>query len=228
MSNWDDNDLLETMKAEFAHVRLSAPMEDVVARGRRLRRWRTWSTLGAGTGSVAAVLALTFSLAAPSALPGNTTHATLAAWSVTVGPRGTVNLTIRNLRGARHDQARLRTALRDAGVPAVVQTGLPRGCRQTETIQQAIVMLRHDGTVIFKIEPGKLPKRAQVAIVIPAVEVHLTSGSGRRAVVVRVAPATERQLAQVRKRGSGQRPLPQIVVLGPLCVPTAASKAPGR
>ena len=231
MSTWDDDDLLDTMRSEFAHVKLGASMDDVVARGRRLRRRRAWSALGAGTGSAAAVIALTFSLAGPGALPGNTTHVTLAAWSVTVGPRGTVKLTIRNLREARHDQARMREALRAAGVPAVVQTGLARGCRPTETIQQAII-LRHDGTITFKIEPGKLPKGARRALVIPAIEVHQSAGSGHSTVIVRLAPAAERQLRHLRQRHfAGQanvreRPMTAIVVLGPLCVPSATSTGP--
>ena len=231
MSTWDDDDLLDTMRSEFAHVKLGASMDDVVARGRRLRRRRAWSALGAGTGSVAAVIALTFSLAGPNALSGNPTHVTLAAWSVTVGPRGTVKLTIRNLREARHDQARLREALRAAGVPDVVQTGLARGCRPTETIQQGIV-LRHAGTITFKIEPGKLPKGAQGALLIPTIEVQQSARSGRPTVIVRLAPAAERQLRHLRQRHTagqdraGKRRL-AIVVLGPVCVPTATSTGPG-
>jgi hypothetical protein len=168
VNNSDDDDVLERMRAEFANVRLGAPIQDVVARGRRLRRWRLSALgAGAGAGTVVAVVALTFGLAAPGAQPGNATRAVLTGWSVTSGPGGTVNLTIRNLGESRHDRARVQEALRAAGVLAVVQDEPLDGCRAVAA-ERAVKVSREHGTVTFKIEPEKLPKRVRVTIVIPA------------------------------------------------------------
>jgi hypothetical protein len=160
----DDDLLLETVRAEFAHVRLDAPVEDVLARGARLRRRRAVPALG--TGTLAAVAALTFGLGATT--PGGATPATLTAWSVTTGPGHTVNLTIRDQRLSGPERAKLRKALQAAGVPAVVETRPPRICRLAlSPVPRLFTFSRHHGRLTFNIKLGQLPKRAQIAVVLP-------------------------------------------------------------
>lgn len=212
-----DDDLLQTVRTQFTDVRLDARVEDVMARGRQLRRRRTWPALGAGTGAVTAVVALTFGLATSGVGPGST-HVVLDAWSVVSKPDGTVSVTIRDQRESGQDRARLRKALRQAGVPAVVQTALPGGCH-TVSSPQPIQVSRHRGAITAIIELGRLPKRAQLVVVVPAVVVTYKSASGGRT-EVRIPPPA------VASRHGSQAPLPEVVMLGTaVCEP---SKAPGR
>ena len=237
-SDLSDDALLEGMRDEFAHVRLGASVEDVLARGRQLRRRRNWPVLGAGSGTVAAVVALAFSLATPGAASGDGTHAVLDAWSVVSKPDGTVSLTIRAQRESVPDRARLARALRQAGVPAVVQTGVPFRCLPTVKIQPGITISRHPSAVTFYFKRGKLPKGIRIAIVIPAVEVRQGSGSVRRVEVWAPPGATRRvhkleQAASKRHGRSGRAnarrlPLPQIIVLAPSTSCTTATPKAGR
>jgi hypothetical protein len=165
----NDENVLESMRDELAHVRLSAPVDDVLARGRRLRRRRTLPALGAGAGTVAAVVALTFSLGAPGAGSGHSTHATLDAWTVVSKPGGTVSLTIRDERESSQVRAGLQRALRQAGVSAVVEASAPRGCGALAAMSKAIMVTRHHHAVTASITVGKLPKRARVAVLVPSV-----------------------------------------------------------
>jgi hypothetical protein len=192
-SDLSDDALLEGMKDEFARVRLGAPVEDVVTRGRQLRRRRAWPVLGAGTGTAAAVAALAFGLAAPGGGPGST-HVALDAWSVVSKPDGTVSLTIRDQRESSHDRARLGKVLRAAGVAAVVRSGLPRGCHAAVVVERSIMISRHAGIVHVTFKVGKLPKNVQVVVVIPAVVVSQGSGPSHR-VLVRASRAASGPIA---------------------------------
>jgi len=230
-SDLTDDALLQGMRDEFAHVRLGAPVEDVVARGRQLRRRRTWPVLGAGTGSVAAVVALTFSLAASSAGPRGA-HVVLDAWSVISKPDGTVSLTIRDQAESGRDRARLGRALRADGVPAVVRAGLPHGCGPSVEVQR-IKISRLPGAVTFYLNPRKLPRGVRIAIVIPAFTVRQGTGSSRR-VELWEPPGAARRVREIERAGRKLHglpghanarglPLPQIVVYAPgaLCESTA-------
>lgn len=164
--NVTEDSVLQGMRDELADVRLRAPVQDIVARGRQLRaRRRRWPALGAGTGTVAAVAVIAVSLAAPGSGPGHDTHVVLAAWSVISKPGGIVSLTIRDQRESRADRVRLGRVLREAGVAAVVRTSLSGGCGAIAR-QQAITVSRHDGSVTADIKPSELPERAQIAVVI--------------------------------------------------------------
>lgn len=233
----NDEDLLASMRDEFANVRLGAPVEDVLARGRQLRRRRTWPVLGAGTGSVAAVVALTFSLAVSGAGPRGA-HVVLDAWSVISKPDGTVSLTIRDQAESGRDRARLGRALRAAGVPAVVRAGLPRGCGRSVEVQR-IKIPRHPGTVRFYLKPGRLPHGMRIAIVIPAaVSVSQGTGSSRRVELweppgaARRVHAIERAAGKLHGRpgpaNASRLPLPEIVVYAPGAVCTSTAQQGGR
>jgi len=225
-----DDDLLESMRDELTDVRLSTSVEDVMARGRQLRRRRSWPVLGAGTGTVAAVLALAFSLAAPGAEPGSR-HVVLDAWSVVSKPNGTVSLTIRDQRESGPERARLGKVLRAAGVAAVVRSGLPRDCHPAVTVQRGIMISRRGGIVHVTFKAGKLPKDVQVVVVIPGVVVSQGSGPSRR-VEVRVPPAALRRAHELERRprlsNPSSLPLPQVVMLGPAALCTRTTPAPGR
>jgi hypothetical protein len=201
-----DESLLQNMRDEFADVRLGAPVEDVVARGTHLRaRRRRWPALGAGVGSVAAAAVVAVSLAAPGTGPRNGTHVVLDAWSVISKPGGMVSLTIRDQRESVADRARLGQVLREAGVPAVIRTSLSGGCGALAR-EKAMQVSRHNGSVTADIKPAELPKRAQIAVVIPS------------ALVLRGAAGHSRTVR------------PQIVVLsaGTGCVPTAIHRMAKR
>jgi hypothetical protein len=178
----NDDSLLRSMRDELADVRLRAPLQDVVARGSRLRaRRRRWPALGVGAGSVAAVAVVAVSLAAPGARPGNDTHVVLDAWSVISKPGGIVSLTVRDQRESMADRARLGRVLREAGVPAVVRASLSGDCGAVAR-EKAMKVSRHHGSVTANIKPGDLPKRAQVAVVIPTAPLlHGMAGHTRTA-----------------------------------------------
>ena len=109
------NDLYALVRDDFEPVRLRAGLDDIVARGRAVRRRRR-SGLVASLAAVAAIsgVMLTLSTGAKTHQPA---PMSLAAWSVESAPDGTVVLTIRQLT----DADRLTTALKAAGVPALVE-----------------------------------------------------------------------------------------------------------
>ena len=79
-----DDDLLESIRSQFADVRLGAPLDEVLARGRELRRNGRWlPAMGAGAGTFATVAALTFATAGGGQAP--MLHASLTAWAVSPG-----------------------------------------------------------------------------------------------------------------------------------------------
>jgi hypothetical protein len=120
-----DDDLLETVRADFAEVRLGVPVGDVMARGNEFHRSRRLlPAAGAGVGVMAVAAGLTFGLGAPGAAPASSS-ASLAAWTVTTQPGHTVNLTIFNRRLSGPDRRHLSRALRAVGVPALVLTKRP-------------------------------------------------------------------------------------------------------
>lgn len=130
----NDNEVLAAARDSFSDVHMRTPLEQTLRRGSALRARRRGFRAAALTGAaaIAAVTAVTTANLGTSA-----TTPALAAWTVTVGPGHTVNVTIRQLS----DAAGLQRTLRDDGVPARVtfQPGtpsdsppLPAGCRNVE------------------------------------------------------------------------------------------------
>jgi hypothetical protein len=144
-----DSELLTAVKDSFAKVRLNAPLDATVRRGRNLRARHRMAGLAAaavviaGGAALATVMLLPGGAAPPAASgphpaasgtrPG---PAQLTAWTVTKGPGDTVTILIRELR----DPAGMQRTLRADGVPAHVafQGGmlsdtppLPRECGNT-------------------------------------------------------------------------------------------------
>ncbi|HEY3734052.1 MAG TPA: hypothetical protein VGL63_09060 [Streptosporangiaceae bacterium] len=159
-----DDDLLQTVREEFAQVRLTAPVDQILARGQALRRrHRLVSSLGAAAGTAGLAAALTVGLVSSSAI----TASAEAAWSVKSGPGHTVSLTIRDQPQSRPDGLRLVKALRAVGVSAVVRATLPGRCRQAPSSAIKIYAIPskagHHRTVI-RIYARKIPAGSHVAI----------------------------------------------------------------
>ena len=143
-----DSELLTAVRESFARVRLNAPLDATVRRGRKLRARRRMAGIAAAVVVLAGGAALATALlpggapypvtsgphpAASGTRPGS---AQLTAWTVTKGPGDTVTILIRELR----DPAGMQRTLRADGVPAHVafQGGvlsdtppLPRECGDT-------------------------------------------------------------------------------------------------
>jgi hypothetical protein len=145
-----DSELLTAVRESFAGIRLSAPLDATVRRGRQLRARRRMAGIAAAAAVVAGGAALATALLLPGGAPppaasgphpvasGTRPGSTqLTAWTVTKGPGDTVTILIRELR----DPAGMQRTLRADGVPARVafQGGtlsdtppLPRQCRDTQ------------------------------------------------------------------------------------------------
>jgi hypothetical protein len=139
----NDDQLMTAVRDSFADVRLDAPAEQAVRRGQVLRgRRRAYRAAGAvgvaalagvavagasGIGRTTVNLPVTVpppALTAPSgvgtprasAVAGPGQSATLDAWTVTKGPDGAIEVTVRQLENA----AGLQSALRADGIPIQV------------------------------------------------------------------------------------------------------------
>jgi hypothetical protein len=140
----NDDQLMTAVRDSFADVRLDAPAEQAVRRGQVLRgRGRAYRTAGAiGVAALAGAAVLVVNgvgrttvnipvitgppqaLTAPSgfgtprasAVAGASQGATLDDWTVTKGPDGAINVTVRQLENA----AGLQSALRADGIPVQV------------------------------------------------------------------------------------------------------------
>jgi hypothetical protein len=168
----NDNEVLTAVRDSFSEVRMCVPLDQTVRRGRVLRARRRGSRVAAlaGAAALAAVTAVTaVNLGAPArsvpVSPGNGGLA-LDAWTVTVGPDHTVNVTVRQLSNA----AGLQQALRADGIPARVafQAGtpsdtppLPAGCRNVAMSDEANATLQ--GKIIST--PVPVPP-AQIALAL--------------------------------------------------------------
>jgi hypothetical protein len=163
-----DNDVITLVRAPFAEVGMTTPVEAVVARGRAVRRHRrlrrvTSAAAAVVAGAVLVTLAVTGARPAP---------VRLAAWTVTTEPNGTVAVSIRDLR----DPAGLQRALRAHGVPAIVRfhtSGSPMpGCMipggsRLETIYQRVFVqppAGSSGQSLLYIDPAAVPGNAEIGI----------------------------------------------------------------
>jgi hypothetical protein len=170
----NDDDLLSNLRARFADVRLGAPLDDVLARGRRYRRERRLlPAIGAGTGTVAAVVALVAGLTLPGAAPA-TSRAVLTDWSVSTGPHHTVTVVIRDRGESRQARIGLTRALHAAGVPAIVRTRQPaRACALRFGVTRPATVIKASQVPVakFKIHLSQLRKGAKVVLIIPEIPV---------------------------------------------------------
>jgi len=123
------------------------------------------AALAAGAAAITAIV-LGLSLAGP---PG--AQAKLTAWSVRSNPDGTV--TVRFGLGTLYDQAGLQRALGNAGIPAVIHSGVEcepasGGMTQREARELSQVMKYDTGTApsTVVITPAAIPEGAELYISI--------------------------------------------------------------
>jgi hypothetical protein len=208
-----DSELLAAVKESFARVRLSAPLDATVRRGRKLRAWRRASGL-AGAAVIAGGAALTAALlvpsggaarsAAPSPAPSGPVRSQTAAWTVARGPDRTVTVLIRQLS----DPAGLQRALRAAGVPAAVAfegglmpdtPPLPRSCRNLPMSAQANAHLQAKivswppaanayTNVAFVVHTAEIPQGIGLNLTVQTTGTGPTAGWGWSLGLVRASP----------------------------------------
>jgi hypothetical protein len=164
----NDNELSTMVRESVADVHSTAPVAQIVSRGRELRARRRIPGVAAAL-VVAAGTALAVSTLVPSGHPGpagsghpggHPASARLAAWTVARQANGDIDVTIRELR----DPAGLQAKLRADGIPAAVHTGLsgpPPGCKPypvNPPLLEAIVQL-HPGQTssLLVIDPSAIP-----------------------------------------------------------------------
>jgi len=162
-------DLITTVREPFAGVRMGAPVDAVVTRGQSIRRRRRVRAI---TGA-AAVVAAASVLVTVAALPGGRpAPVNLTAWTVITEPRGTVAVTIRDLR----DPAGLQRALLAHGVPAIVRfyppgssmpscvTSVPSRLAAVERRVFAQPPTASHGRYLLFIDPAAVPRTDKIAI----------------------------------------------------------------
>ena len=162
----NDEDMLVAMqssvtsiKDSLTDVHMDQSPEAIIARarGRRLRR----GLRGVGAGGLAIGIGLTLTLSGNSPAV-RTVHVNLDAWSVNTTPAGLVDVTIREMK----DPARLRQALADAGVPAMLTFG--RVCTAVSgdlpQLPQVLHKVGGQGAVVLTINPSAMPAGTELVI----------------------------------------------------------------
>jgi len=107
-------DHLHEVRDSLSDVHMTVPASAIFAAARKRRRRGV-----AAAGAACAAIALALALALAPASQTRQVHVHLAAWSVDTNPNGTVTFKLRNAS----QPARLRQALAEAGVPAMVRWG---------------------------------------------------------------------------------------------------------
>lgn len=136
----NDHDVLTTVRDGFAPVQMSIPPDDIMTRGRSLRRRRHRGQLIAG-GTLALALGAGLSVSALTAGPPAAQQATLAAWTVQRDPDGAITVTIRELRDLPALQARLGLD----GAPVTISDSsltLPHGCVAQAGVPQLLQKMK--------------------------------------------------------------------------------------
>lgn len=179
MSDADTTELLDTLRGSLDDVRSSVTVEEIVAVGRARKRRRR--VVGVVTTALCAGLAVGVStLTSPSSSPpaeatsGAGVHIHTVAYTVDTQKDGTVHATFDKQRYFT-DHAGLEAALRRAGFPVLIKTGVfckgpgddgkltPSGegagvSRVMEGVREA------DGRVTFVFKPEKMPANTQLFI----------------------------------------------------------------
>ena len=179
MSDADTDRLLDTLRGSLDDARFSIPLEEIVAAGRARKRRRR--VAGVTAVALSAGLAVGVSLVtAPSSAPpaeatsGAGVHIHTVAYSVDTQKDGTVHATF-DKQQYFADHAGLEAALRKAGFPVLIKTGVfckgpdddgkltPSGegagvGRVMEGVRGA------DDRVTFVFKPEKMPAHTQLFI----------------------------------------------------------------
>jgi len=170
----NDQDLLDAVRRDFGSVQLDVPAETILAGGRSRRRRRRAARGLALTAVAAAGLGLgVAALVAPSGTPPAAAgRATLAAWTVTRQPDGTIGVTLRELTNITGLQQRLN----ELGVPVAVHSHvrtLP-GCLDFKGNDNVLINEKlvtnsvpfGPGGVYFVIHPAPIPRGDTLEIAV--------------------------------------------------------------
>jgi hypothetical protein len=164
----NDDDLMTTVREEFAPIHMDVAAATIMARGRATRRLRrsqiAAGVLAVGLGAGLGVPALTSEKAGGNAAAGATT---LAAWTVTRQANGSVTITIREMR----DLPALDAKLAAAGAQVSFGHGSwtpPAGCLAPQADQSATnsALAFHDLPQSYYLvaQPTKIPAGDMVRV----------------------------------------------------------------
>lgn len=179
MSDTETNRLLEAVRHSLDDVRLPVPVEDILAEGRTRKQRRR--VVGVAAVALSAGLAVGVStLSHPSTAPpaaatsGAGVHIHTVAYTVDTQKDGTIHATFDKQRYFA-DHAGLEAALRRAGFPVLIKTGV--FCKGPEDdgkltpsgegagVTRVRGSLRDaDGNVTFIFKPEKMPPHTQLFI----------------------------------------------------------------
>jgi hypothetical protein len=147
---------------------MQTPVEAILRRAaaqRRRRRAALGATVAAGGAAAAALVAASVGSSGHSP-PAISSGARLAAFTVTSGPGGATNLTLRKGGDWQVNAAALREALAQHGIPALVTVG--KICDTTPEpagLDQVITSNRQaDGNVDVTFNPRATPAGAELSI----------------------------------------------------------------
>jgi len=166
----NDQDLLTTVRDGFEPVQMTIPADDIMTRGRSLRRRRRRGQVVAG-GALAVALGAGLGVSALTAGSPAAQQATLTAWTVQRSPDGAITVTIRELRDLPALQARL---VLDGAPVTISDTSLtlPHGCVAQTSVPlmlQNIVgfsAIRTATGVAFTLRPARIPQGQQLQILL--------------------------------------------------------------
>src|SRR5215472_2544047 len=170
----NDNDLMSAVRDSFAPVRMQTPATTVMARGGSLRRRRHGQALAASALAVSLGAGLSASALATSNPPA-AQPATLAAWTVTPHPDGSIGVTVREPR----DLAALQAKLARLGVRVLLDAGpgKPGAACLLHGAPPGVVKLKMlPKGVTFEIHPGAIPLRKLLWIHFPKPDALLKLG----------------------------------------------------
>ncbi len=169
-----DSDLIPAVKDPFARIDMTTRLDSVVARGQALRRRRSAAAAAVAAGAAGIALAAAVLAAGVGPATSTPTRVSLAAWTVTREPGGTVAVTIRNLNNPNGLVRKLRqdgVRANFNGIPATTRAGHIRwACLKPTTKNPAI---RHALTVqtssnphlaAFLLHPSAIPARDTLTI----------------------------------------------------------------
>ncbi|GAA1352744.1 hypothetical protein [Streptomyces beijiangensis] len=201
MSDFETDQLLDTLRDSLDDVHLHTPVEEIVAKGRARRRLRR--VTGVAAVALSAGLAVGVStLANPSTAPpsyatsGEGVHVHTVAYTVDTQRDGTVHATFDKQRYFT-DHAGLEAALRRAGFPVLIKTGVfckgpnddgklspSGGGAGVDRVMEGV--REKDGRVTFIFKPENMPANTQLFIgylnAAQLAAVHMNPGSVERLV----------------------------------------------
>jgi len=170
----NDMDVLDALRDSLDDVTLSVPVERIVADGRARRRRRRVGVAAVGVVAAAGLALGVPGLGHPSTAPPAGGGAEPAAFTVDKRSDGTVEVTW-SKEAYFKDPAGLQRALRDAGFPVLVKTGVfCKGPGDHTPVDEHGTgagvdgvrkgVRKDDGTVVFVYDPAAMPAHTQLFI----------------------------------------------------------------